>query len=152
MSTVVWKYAGTLAVASALFLMPIIVVAQSSDMIDTTIRQEILKDPRASQLTPAQIDQIVVALATSARAQGMTAHDIAWQPVYDSGQNAAPSFSSSATCTLPQFMCDINTAFGFDGSDLKIPIGLGLSAMALIVIIGLMIEMHKKREPEHLTL
>lgn len=135
--------------ACVLASLPFIVAAQS-DSLEAAIREQVMSDPRASQMSSAQIDALVASLTKSARQQGVTAQDIAWKPAPESelGGDEIVESQPSAVCSLPQFMCSINTALGLDGSDLKIPIGLGITSMALIVFLGLYIEMHKKKHEE----
>jgi hypothetical protein len=66
-----------LALSFAIFT-PLLTHAQSD--LNASIRAAIMTDPRASALTPAQIDVLVQALTVKAHALGVTAHDIAWRP------------------------------------------------------------------------
>lgn len=114
-------------------LLPFLAFAQTD--LSATIREQILRDPRTAQMTDAQLDAVIAALTQNARVQGMTAADIQWQPYID---------SVAGTCSLPHVLCDLNAAFGFDGSDLRIPIGLGLSSMALVALLAFLAEHHRK--------
>ena len=125
-------------------------VTTYADDLVATIRQEIMKDPRTAQMSPAQIDQMVHVLTVTAQKEGITAHDMTWRPPVV----AAPklSFAEQLThspCSVIPFACAINMAFGFDDSYPQIPLTLALSAMALIAITGLI---HHHHHTKHDTI
>lgn len=128
----------TCIAVSALFLMPLAASAQTSDL-KATIRAELLKDPRTTSLTVAQLEAMVELLSGEAQEQGMTPSDIAWRPA---------SFSQQVTdvCgATPQVLCIFGVALGFIGSDPTIPYILGAASMALVWILAEMI--HRRRYP-----
>ncbi|OGG54198.1 hypothetical protein A3H16_02645 [Candidatus Kaiserbacteria bacterium RIFCSPLOWO2_12_FULL_53_8] len=140
----------TLTIVIVMFLFAWIALAhvvqaqESSGDLRATIRAELLSDPRTSSLSQAQIEEMVDVLLQEAQKQGVTSHDIQWRPA-PSADPAEDSGSAVACGNVPSILCAMNTAFGFDGSDLKIPIGLAASSILLIVLIGLMIEEHRRR-------
>ena len=96
-----------------------------------TIRAAILSDPRTAEMSEAEIDAMVGALAEEASVQGVGSSDIMWRPI----EYGVP-VSADRCGSLPEFFCTVNEAFGFDGSDFTIPIGLGVSAAFLLFVIG----------------
>lgn len=138
----------SITLAALFCALPLFVHAQSAPsdaQLQTTIRQAILSDPRTSGLSAAQIDAMVSVLTAEAQKQGITSHDIQWRPetqqatFSDTGTNAAQSCQN-----IPGFLCALNTAFGFDGSDPTIAIGLGLTSAVMILVIMLMFEMKRR--------
>lgn len=125
-----------LLTASIAFSMiaPFTIQAQESDLV-TTIRAEIMKDPRSTDIPPAQMDSMVAALAEAAAAQGVTATDITWRP-------AEVDTSAQPTTADCGFFCRVNGIFGFEGDDYTIPLGLGVSSAILILIISMMFHRH----------
>lgn len=113
-----------------LFSLPIISSAQVADDLHETVRAAILADPRTSLMSEAEIEEMVVALTEEATVQGITSADIAWRP------QEAKEAESTGCENVPEFLCALNRAFGFDGSDAKIPIGLGVSSALLLFLIG----------------
>jgi hypothetical protein len=98
--------------------------------LSATIRAAVLSDPRSQSMTEAEIDALVAALAQEAEGQGVSTHDILWRPQEIS--QPVPQ-EGVATCN---FLCMLNQAFGLDGSDVAIPIGLGITAGILLFVIG----------------
>ena len=148
----IYRPAFTLALLVAVLafsiLIPIVAHAQSGDL-RTTIRAELLSDPRTSGLTEEQLSTMVTILAAEAQKRGITASDITWRPANEeSFASAAQASDSSSECgNIPSFLCSFNRAFGFAGSDPTIPFVLGGSAMLLILLIGLII--HYERHKVH---
>ncbi|MEK9153937.1 MAG: hypothetical protein AAB798_00530 [Patescibacteria group bacterium] len=109
---------------------PIVIHAQTDDDLSATVRAAILSDPRTAELSEAEIESMVTSLAEGAAVQGITSEDITWRPQEEVAK-------SGAVCgNLPVFFCALNQAFGFDGSDLVIPIGLVVSSALLLFLIG----------------
>ncbi len=105
--------------------------------LQSTIRMEILSDPRSAGMTQAQIDAMVTALTVQAQKKGITAHDITWRP------QATTGYSGLGKCgSLPGALCAINESFGLSGADTTIPIWLGITSALLALIIGALLEMH----------
>lgn len=125
------------------FAAPLFVHAQG-DNLQTTIRQALLGDPRTAGLSAAQIDAMVAVLAQEAQKRGISSSDIQWRP--QSGQTFSDtSVGDLQSCkNIPSFLCAFNTAFGFNGSDPTIAIGLGITSAILLLIIGLMLEMKRR--------
>ena len=123
-----------LALVSSLFFGTNASAQVQEDELRATIRSEILSDERSRDMSETEVDLLVDALAGQAQAEGMTAEDITWQPSEDA------AFEESASCE--GFLCALNHAFGFDGSDYTIPIMLGACALALIFIIATILEYH----------
>lgn len=125
------------AVALALSLSPIIASAQTADeQLSATIRAAILSDPRSQSMTPAEVDEMTAALTRQAESVGMTAEDIVWRPTI--GGSTGMDVSQAPMCD--NFLCNLNNAFGFDGSNYTIPIWLGISSLLLIFIIASVLE------------
>jgi hypothetical protein len=118
--------------------------AQSAEELElrSTIRAAILSDSRSQTMTEAEVDAMVLALTRQAQSVGMTAEDIVWRPT---DANTAEGEGTAGACD--GFLCALNRAFGFDGSDYTIPIWLGASALMLILLIAGLLEyqhIHKK--------
>ena len=100
-----------------------------------TIEAAIRSDPRAAQMSEDEVHMMVDALSEEAEAQGVTSAEILWRP------QESPEYA--ARCgSLPDFFCALNEALGFNGSDLKIPIGLGISSALLLFLIGMILHYH----------
>lgn len=114
-----------------LFLgIPLMLLAQTQGDLETAVRAAILSDPRAASMSSAEIDAMVAALSGEARTQGVTAADIAWQP-----QDEA-TFAATTETAECGWLCKLTNAFGFDGSDITIPVALGICAAILLFVIG----------------
>lgn len=136
----------TFAVA-ALFVLalavPLYTQAQSSDL-RTTIRAALLSDPRTSGLSATQIDAMVEVLAEEAKKRGISSEDIQWRPVSEQTFSDTSGEEVRSCGNIPSFLCALNTAFGFNGSDPTIAIGLGVTSALLLLIIGLMLERSRR--------
>lgn len=116
---------------AAILTVPFMLNAQSAGL-SAAIRTEIMKDPRSSDIAPAQIDAMVASLAYAAAEQGVTESDITWRP-------AEAGTGQSGPCG---FFCQMNTIFGFGGNDHTIPLGLGITSALLILFISMMLHRH----------
>lgn len=125
--------------------MPAFVLAQAGDVeLRATVREAILSDPRTAGMSEAEIEEMVVALTAEAGAQGVTSADISWRPQ----ENVAEAEPATTACgNMPSFLCALNRAFGFDGSDMTIPIGLVISSALLLFLIGSMLLHHHGHHP-----
>src|SRR3989344_8111132 len=112
-----------------LLLVPLTLTAQTGEL-QATIRAAILSDPRTAAMSEAEIDAMVAALAQEAAAQSVTSQDIMWRPQEEGG------FTSEIGLGSCNMLCKLTNAFGFDGSDVTIPIGLGVSSALLLFLIG----------------
>ncbi len=131
---------GAILLFSIAYAAPILVHAHAEDEdLHTSIRSALLSDPRTASLSAAEIDLMVDTLSEEALKQGITPGAIEWRPYTES-----PRAEALACGALPDFLCALNTAFGFDGSDPTIAIGLGITSAILIVVIGLMLEMKRR--------
>lgn len=112
--------------------------------LTAAIRSAITSDPRAAGLAPSQLNAMVQSLTQSAQSQGVTATDIVVPPAQGNTEagGANGDYQSSGTCSTgtPSFICNLVTAFGFDGNNL-IPLWLGGTAALLILIIGTILEL-----------
>lgn len=144
-----YTFSMRLRIASACiaFLIPVLFASAAfaqSDELRATVREALLSDPRTAQLTAEQFDALVELLSSGAIEEGVTSHDILWQPqTFDTAPAAGPDASS---CIYPRFMCSLNTALGLDGSAPLVPIALGALSSILLVIIGYMIEHHRRHK------
>lgn len=99
--------------------------------LEVTIRAALLTDPRTAQMSEEEIDEMVAALAEGAQEQGITPHDITWRP-----QPPITTEGEDAPCMMPAFFCTLGAAFGLDGSDVTMPIVLGIVSGILLFVIG----------------
>ncbi len=136
-----------LGISSLLYsIAPIPAEAQSSADLSSTIRMQIMSDPRTTALTQVQVDEMVSILTRAAQAQGLTAKDIAARPIDSSGSFAGKMQAAYNACEgTPAFFCAFDLAFGFLGPDSIIPFILGAASMGLIWILAEMI--HRRRYP-----
>jgi len=109
--------------------------------LQATIRAAILSDPRTAAMSEAEIDAMVAALAQEAAAQSVTSQDIMWRPQEEGG------FTSEIGLGSCNMLCKLTNAFGFDGSDVTIPIGLGVSSALLLFLIGSLLHHQYGRHP-----
>lgn len=127
------------ALLLALFLsvavLPLFVHAQAD--LQTSVRNALLRDPRTASLSASQVDAMVQVLVDEAASRGITSYDIDWQPRRETTFVATEPVVACGGIPAP--LCALNTAFGFDGSDPTIAIGLGITSGILLVIIGLML-------------
>jgi len=131
-----------IALALLAVFLPYAVSAQTESELNIAIRAALMSDPRTAELSESQIDSMVVILAGEAERQGLTAQDITWRPAVVPMAQTVDGAAPIGCGAMPQFFCNLNHAFGFDGSDLAIPIGLGITSGLLILILGVMIERH----------
>lgn len=75
-------------------LLPLVLFAQD-DTLRTTIRADIMSDPRSSQMSPTEIDTLVEALAQQAEAQGVDDDYLEAQSSFD-GAYEAPVYQEEA--------------------------------------------------------
>ena len=120
--------------------LPVVMHAQTQDDLRATVRAAILTDPRTAALSETDIEVMVAALTEEAAAQGITSEDITWRPQEEGETDAACG-------NLPSFFCTLNQAFGFDGSDTAIPIGLAVSSALLLFLIGSILLHQHGRHP-----
>lgn len=106
--------------------------AEENSDLEATVRAAILSDPRTAQMSEAEIDAMVAALAAEAETQGVTSEDIIWRPQ----EQAADAGEGAPSCN---FLCALSQAFGFDGSDLTIPIALAVASGVLLFLIGMLL-------------
>ncbi|MDP3646397.1 MAG: hypothetical protein Q8R25_04900 [bacterium] len=133
-------------VASIIVFQVSIVSAQTSqDDLRAVIRAELSSDPRASTLPAKQLDEMINALASAAASQGISAQDISWRPQPISDFSASAAAATTESCDYNSFLCTLTHAFGFSGSDLTIPIWLGISSAILILVLWGLIEIHRRK-------
>lgn len=135
-----------LAVCVVVAALPFLAHAQNaSSELRSTIRAELLSDPRTSSLSQAQIDALVELLAGEAEKQGITSEDIQWRPQSSERFVATESAAPQASECAGGFLCTMTEAFGFIGADTTIPFTLGAASMGLVWILAEMI--HRRRHP-----
>lgn len=139
----------TIVILTFLLAVPLYLYAQVNTSgpndFSATIKSALLSDPRARSLSPDQLSALVYALMQQATAQGMTRHDILWRPVLAHtitlGEPAVAD-----TCGIPAPLCALNRSLGFSGSDLTIPVSLGvLAAIILALLAGYLELQHRNR-------
>jgi hypothetical protein len=125
------------AVAGVAFglLVPMLAFAQGD--LQSTIRAELLRDPRTSSMSQVQIDAMVSALSQNAQQQGLTPQDLTWRPT--GSQPVAPN---NFCAPYPQYLCVMSAAFGFIGGDYIIPLWLGILSLLFLLTNAL----HKHHE------
>ena len=111
-----------------------------------TIREAILADPRAGELSGEELKRTVELLASEADAEGVTAEDIVWRPeerMFNEGG------ASENTCgRIPVVLCILNEALGFSGGNVLMPLLLLLCSLALMFVLSAMIRMHHRDREE----
>jgi hypothetical protein len=115
---------------------PAITLAQAD--LQSTIRAQILQDPRTASMSQVQIDALVSALSQSAQQQGLTPQDITWRPTGE--QPVAPT---NFCAPYPQYLCVMSAAFGFIGGDYIIP--LWLAVLSLLFLLTNALHKHHER-------
>jgi hypothetical protein len=131
-----------------LFAFPLVAAAQSaqpSDEMKSAVMTQILRDPRAAQIPPEQLQALVNALAQKAEAQKVPAIDVMWQPATYTGEPVAPQDALMPGDCDYGFMstCSISEALGFAGDDaLVIPLVLLAGSGLLILLIVRMKKHH----------
>ena len=136
-----------LAILFTLSSLPQIGYAQTGSDLRSTIRAELLSDPRTSGLSRAQLDAMVDVLTEEAERRGLSAQDLQWHPTLSDSFTATSGATPDACGGTPSFLCAFGTAFGFLGDDVTIPFWLEISSMALIWLIASMIEHRRMQVP-----
>lgn len=116
----------------------------AEEQLSATIQAAILSDPRSQSMTPEEVDTMTAALTRQAQSVGMTAQDIVWRPTIA----GSTGMQEPAQPACDDFLCNLNNAFGFDGSNYTIPIWLGISSLLLIFLIATVLEyrhLHHKK-------
>lgn len=125
------------ALAVVLMSAPLFANAQADNALEATIRAAITSDSRTAQMSGEEIDQMVAALTQEASEQGITAQDIKWRPQEFAFTAVPEEEATDTSCgVFPVFFCEMGAAFGLDGSDVAIPIMLGITAGLLLFVIG----------------
>ena len=114
--------------------------------LSATIRATLLSDPRSQDLSQEELNGLVEALVIEAEEEGITAEDIMWRP---EEPDPEPIVEEPDACgRLPKLLCNLNEAFGFSSGNLVIPVLLLVSSTALLFVLGLMIQEHRRRTPQ----
>jgi len=138
-----------------MFLLPYVTHAQGAGPdsgLRATIKAAIMADPRAADLPDAQIEAMVDSLEVEAQAKGMTAEDILWRPVETPPAQTAEALGLPGVPFLnvcgneTSILCRLNHAFGLDGTNLMIPLVLGITAALLMLVIAVLILHHKHEQ------
>lgn len=127
--------------------LPLALFAQTDPELESTVRAAIMSDSRAAQMSEEEIEQMVAVLVQSASEQGVSASDIEWRPqetVFVAEEEAVVDDSCGI---FPAFFCALSAAFGLDGSDMAIPIMLGITAGILLFVIGAILLHRHGRHP-----
>ncbi len=136
-----------LALALAFFQTPI-ASAQTNDATNSELRAAVetllLADPRAASLPQQEFDEMVSALVAAAEKKGLTASEISWRPQPVSSYSQSASVGEIQACADNSILCMINEAFGFTGPDISIPMWFGICSAILLLILGGMIEVHRR--------
>ena len=138
----------SLAILVTMLFIPLLVHGQGETDLSATIRAAIFSDPRTAAMSEEDIDAMVAALARGAEAQGMTSQDILWRPQAFQAATEEETGALPEPCVgMPVFFCNLNNAFGLDGSDVTMPITLGVVAALLLFVIGSMLHYTFGRHP-----
>ncbi|QQG38149.1 MAG: hypothetical protein HYS26_01170 [Candidatus Kaiserbacteria bacterium] len=121
--------------------LPLFAHAQSDEELRSTIRAAIVADPRSASMSEAEIDVMVEALATQAKATGVTARDV--ESAARASQNTQRRSPYASECT--SFICKVNEAFGITGNASVIAVAMGVTAAVLLFVIGMLIEHHRRK-------
>jgi hypothetical protein len=125
---------------------------RTSADLQATIRASIKTDPRAAGLTEAQLDQLAARLTQEAQAQGVSAADILWRPTTVPPEGAGERLGGVPfvlNCGNENgVLCRINNALGLDGTNLLIPLVLGIAAALLLLVLAILFMHHKHVEPQ----
>lgn len=132
---------GLLLFAATLNSAPFVAFAEESEL-SAAIRTAIMQDPRASHMTQAQINAMVAALSKEAAQKGVTAYDITWHP----SESVVQPISTDDCGSMPGFICTVNHAFGFDGSNMTILLGLFISSGLLAFLLWELWHHHRAAE------
>lgn len=146
-------------VTAAIFAVSILLIASFASAqesanadLQATIRASIQADPRAAGMTETQLDQLAASLAQEAQAQGVSAEDILWRPTTVPPEGAGEQLKGvpfMLSCGNENGMlCRINNALGFDGTNLLIPLALGIGAALLLLVLAILFMHHKHVEPK----
>lgn len=127
--------------------LPLAALAQSSSL-EATIRAALLKDPRSAEMSAADVDAMVALLAQGASEEGVSSSDIEWR-----AEEAMPTMivegesAPAPVCDgFPVFFCTVHDAFGFDGSNFIIPLGLLISSGLLWFLLYELRHRHRTGE------
>jgi len=132
----------------AVFQISTVSAQTTQDDLRAAIRAELLSDPRVAALTAGQLDSMVNALTNYATKKGLSAHDVAWSPQPATSFTASAGATSEDSCDQSSFLCRLASAFGFSGTDMTIPIWIGICSAILVLILGAMIEVHRRSSPK----
>jgi hypothetical protein len=126
--------------------------------LSSTIRAALLSDPRAHQLSQAQIDQLVSALTKQAQEKGITVEKLQWQPkpteAFVPPAPAPEAVTDPYSCgSFPRILCAMSAAFGFtDIGSAALPIALGVVTLIVLLALILLYEHHRhQRHIEELS-
>jgi hypothetical protein len=125
-----------------LFSFSIVSAQSSEEEMRVAVQALLLEDPRASVLPQNEFEDMVSALVVAAQKKGLSARDITWNPQPVSQSAAVGEIES---CAQNSIACMINEAFGFSGPDMTIPIWFGICSAILILLLGGMIEIHRRK-------
>ncbi len=128
------------ALSFALLALPLAASAQAQtqDAMRATIMAQLLQDPRSADIPPAQLQQLVDALAKQADVQQVTVSDLQWQPRASTltGPADVGTQPESACASGFSTLCILSEGFGFAGSDPTIPLYFLVSSGLLILILA----------------
>lgn len=114
--------------------------------LSSTIRNALLLDPRTANLSEAELNRMIDTLTAQAVAQGITPHDMYWRPTlpHTIAASDAAALAQNDCGQLPRFLCDFNHSLGFKGSDMSIPIALGVLAALILALFAGYLELQHR--------
>lgn len=123
-------------------------MAQTQDALHAAIMAQLLANPDTAQIPPAQLQQVVDALAREAQTQKVSAQEIAWRPqIADVESPTDTSHTGSSICPSGfERFCSLSEGFGFVGADITIPVALFVIAGTLFLVLR---RMHHHHILEH---
>lgn len=132
------------AVSLLVLVGPVVTHAQESADLQSAVRTALLSDPRSASMQPAQFEALVSVLTQQAQKQGMTVQDVTWRP------SSLSTFTTAQPLVFPvcnpgSILCRVNSALGFAGADITIPIALAITSALLLLIVGAMLAAHRRR-------
>lgn len=133
------------ASAALFFSFTISAFAQSDAELQATIREAILSDPRAAEMSEADIDVMVAGLAEEAAAQNLSVSDITWRPQEVPVTDAASQ--DEEACPYARALCALNDAFGFSEFPFLMPLLFAITSAILLFVIGSILLHHHGHHP-----
>lgn len=135
-----------------LMMIPLSIFAQADITargdLSVAIRNAIMSDPRAQNLSLEEVAALTYALTEKAVAQGITQHDLYWRPMLAHTVSAADEAAAARNyCgSVPEPLCSFNKYLGLSGSDMTVPIALAVLVILILALAAGFLELqHRNR-------